>query len=592
MNSEKVDKIIFGPGTLDLTGWSSDGIFSITKSITIEGATKEDGTPATTLLRGTDWSNANPLISIAAKETANITISNLIVDGNKPDNLAGVASDGIQVTGNTTNVVFNNVTVQNANGAGLSVTGATVSLADFHTNNNSKGGVCLNADETSYPHLTVNTGCSFVESNKIWTESGSWDAASAQNAVTFTSTETSDWTITEMSGTSFHWTKAISTGEELLAAVANAADGATIKLAAGVYVLSKPLEITKAITLQGSRDANNNIVTILKPVEGENNFKADASGHKNLVTVSGSETGKTVNLEFLKIENSYGSGLNVQTAMTTVINGMKIENCAHAGMLVHSQVEASVLETQNNGWGGVNIDKGSTNYDRLLTIKGNGYNFKENAKIWAEKDNCPNPKDLVKFEPGSETDYIYDWQIVQGRGGIPEKDMIYWVTTKNPKSSKFTSRFTSDYSTSDKNGVTYYNTNFYANGNPVTVCNNTDGTTTIGLSDEDQIVLPYGNRVSLYGGAKDATVPASTINMIGGQLRNLYGGGYGSITNTNNQKNGKQADVTGSTNITIAGGTVTNMLVAGGQYYSKSNEVTMKVTGENTSLNWVSWRWI
>lgn len=300
----------------------------------------------------------------------------------------------------------------------------------------------------------------------------------------------------------------------------------TIKLSAGTFTLSTPLTITKAITLQGATDKNNNITSVLSPVEGKNNFKADASDHNNLVTVSGDGTG-SVTLENLRITGSYGSGLNVQTKMKTYLDKVQLYNNANAGLLVHSEVEAQFLETEDNKWGGVNIDKGTPEYTRKLTIKSNGSHFRENAKIWAEKANCPDPANTVMIQDQT-SDYTYKWAVVEGKGGENwDTDMIYWVTTNKPKSSTFTSRFTSDYSTSDKNGVTYYNTNFYANGNPVTVCNNTDGTTTIGLSDEDQIVLPYGNRVSLYGGAKDATVPASTINMLGGQLRNLYGGGYG-----------------------------------------------------------------
>ena len=401
-------------------------------------------------------------------------------------------------------------------------------------------------------------------------------------------------------------------------AVLFAQENATIQLSQGDFVLSKPLEITKAITLQGSRDGNNNIVTVLKPVTDENNFKTDASTHKNLVTVSGGETGKMVNLNYLKIESSYGSGLNVQTAMNTVINGMKIENCEHAGMLVHSQVEASVLETQNNKWGGVNIDKGSTNYDRLLTIKGNGYNFKENAKIWAEKADCPDPQALVVFEPENNDRWIYDWQIVQGRGGSPEKDMIYWVTTNKPKDGSYQTAFSSYLTSTTKNSVTTYDTHFFANGNPVTVTAEGQYFTKIAASSEDYIILPYGNRVSLYGGSMNTEVASTSITMNSGKLLQIYGGGYtttaeahvtgnvsiamtggsvpyvfgggyGKTTYNSSTKayEGYQADVQGKTTINISGGTIAGILTAGGQYFAKSGEVEMTVTGAQTSLGWV-----
>ena len=350
----------------------------------------------------------------------------------------------------------------------------------------------------------------------------------------------------------------------------------TIKLSAGTFTLSTPLTITKAITLQGATDKHNNITSVLSPVEGKNNFKADASDHNNLVTVSGDGTG-SVTLENLRITGSYGSGLNVQTKMKTYLDKVQLYNNANAGLLVHSEVEAQFLETEDNKWGGVNIDKGTSDYTRKLTIKSNGSHFRENAKIWAEKANCPDPANTVSIEDQT-SDYTYKWAVVEGKGGEKwDTDMIYWVTTDRPKEGGYTTIFVSENTTSVSKSITYYNANFYADGNPVKVVAMDEHYTKIvnGRSEKDFIVLPYQNRASLYGGAKNASVNSTSITMEGGQLRNVYGGGYSPVGSTTISR----ANVFESATITLNNGAqVTNILQGGGYHYSKVPTVNIRAT--------------
>ena len=354
-------------------------------------------------------------------------------------------------------------------------------------------------------------------------------------------------------------------------AIEYAAEGSTIKLAAGDFVLSKPLVITKAITLIGDVDK-----TVIKAVANKESFTPVNGKDYNLVTITGAGTG-SVKLENLRITESHGSGLNVQTAMKTYLDKVQLYDNENAGLLVHSEVEAQFLETEENGWGGVNIDKGTPEYTRKLTIKSNGYNFREKVKIWAEKANCPDPYETVSIQE-QDSHLTYKWAVVEGKGGEKwDTDMIYWVTTDKPKNdSNYTTIFVSDYSTvKDSKGHPYYNANFYADGNPVKVEAVDEHYTKIvnGNSDKDYIILPYQNRATLYGGAKNATVNSTSITMTGGQLARIYGGGYAS-------SDGVVANVNTAT-INITGGEISDALTLGGVRRSKVTSATVTVTGSS-----------
>ncbi len=210
-----------------------------------------------------------------------------------------------------------------------------------------------------------------------------------------------------------------------------------------------------------------------------------------------------------------------------------------------------------------------------MTIRSNGSHFRENAKIWAEKADCPNPANTVIIE-NQEDYYTYRWAVVEGKGGENwDTDMIYWVTTDRPKDGSYTTMFVSEDTTSVSNNVTYYNANFYAYGNPVKVVAEDEHYTKIvnGSSEKDFIVLPYQNRASLYGGAKNGSVNSTSITMEGGQLARIYGGGLATSD--------KVAANVGTATINITGGTISDALTPGGVRRSKVTSATVTVTGSS-----------
>ena len=114
------------------------------------------------------------------------------------------------------------------------------------------------------------------------------------------------------------------------------------------------------------------------------------------------------------------------------------------------------------------------------------------------------------------------------------------------------------------------NNRFFANGSPVTITARDGGKNGAKIGTEE-----YDKTLSVFGGSLNASVENSNITMEGGSILNLFGGGYGA----GNKTSGTQADVNVKTTITVNDGTISNMLVGGGFYYSKSPEVDLTITG-------------
>lgn len=161
------DIIKIGAGELDL---SELGPLKIDKSVTIEGAVKGDGTPATTLQRGTDWSETDDdtkhMVNITASK---VTLKNLVIDGNNRETGDTPQGSGINVY-EASNVTLENVISKNNKGGGLIVNGSNVTAKNFHTEGNGYG---INLDKgvgvTTNPTLSIDVNCSVAEeSSKIY----------------------------------------------------------------------------------------------------------------------------------------------------------------------------------------------------------------------------------------------------------------------------------------------------------------------------------------------------------------------------------------------------------------------------------------
>ena len=126
----------------------------VTKSVTIEGAghtIKANNTNGW----ATDNSNKH-LLNIVA---SNVTVQNLTLDSNNQ----AYGNQAYSATG----VAFNDVTMVNSKGAGLTVNRSTVTANNLTTSDNAWGGV--NVDGGA-PHFTLTGNSTLNENNQIWAE--------------------------------------------------------------------------------------------------------------------------------------------------------------------------------------------------------------------------------------------------------------------------------------------------------------------------------------------------------------------------------------------------------------------------------------
>lgn len=117
----------------------------------------------------------------------------------------------------------------------------------------------------------------------------------------------------------------------------------------------------------------------------------------------------------------------------------------------------------------------------------------------------------------------------------------------------------------------------YANGTPIEITSY--GKDSVQITKQGQTFgafkVPSGSTV--YGGAKEAKVTSTSINMISGTVMRLYGGGM-------SEKADAPADVTGKISIQIQKDAAVSLLLVGGGFrYSKADEVAIDIKGGTVS---------
>ena len=331
------------------------------------------------------------------------------------------------------------------------------------------------------------------------------------------------------------------------ATVANMPAGSSLNLVnEGEYALTSQLVINKPLSLKGELDKDGNPATTITAI-GE--WNVDDS-KKNLISIEGN-AGGTVKLQNLCIKGSKGSGINAQSQMSTILPNVTLENNTNAGLLVHSEVHATNLHTKGNTWGGVNVDKGNPEYPRLFTFDERS-TFAESAKIWVEKENASNPDGLVVCPEGQS------WSYFEGLGGKDNKTpMYYWTNSK----------------------LTQEGNTVFANGNPITIkAAGVEGEVIVCATDNaSDFIQLKSDEAIVYGGSKNRAVENSTITMESGNIKRIYGGGYGSTAE-------KTANVTGTATIMIKGGTIMDLLCGGGDQFAKTNAVDINISGNQTKV--------
>ena len=120
------------------------------------------------------------------------------------------------------------------------------------------------------------------------------------------------------------------------------------------------------------------------------------------------------------------------------------------------------------------------------------------------------------------------------------------------------------------------NNMFFADGKAITIETRGDSKKGVKIGNEE-----YDETLQVYGGSYKKDINESTsITMTGGTVKNLFGGGYGSNKNENDNLSADVKDVS----IKITGGTVSNLLEGGGKYKSKSENVVIDISGADTKI--------
>lgn len=343
--------------------------------------------------------------------------------------------------------------------------------------------------------------------------------------------------------------------------IAKAVDGDTIKLASVIYLLDEQLVIDKGIVLEGivgSPDA-----TMIKANrDAEWPKKTDGSidnSKTNLISIVGGSTEKSVTLKDLVVFNSMASGINAQSAMKTCLEGVIIDGSMNAGLLVHSAVEVKSLKTLGNGWGSVNVDKGTSDYTPNFKFTDGNFQAYEPYKIWTELTSEAN---VVTLPENSK------WATYTIKGSDKEKTKKYWTTSD--LSMEYVENFPRNKNLT--NGYTFV----YAAGAPITVAASTNSgfVTILNNTTGTLLELPEKCNPVIFGGSKEALDKNTSITMESGKVFALIGGGYKAKVN----------DVA----LTVNGGTIRQYLVGGGFGPNDSKEnaksadataVTMNVNG-------------
>lgn len=140
----------------------------------------------------------------------------------------------------------------------------------------------------------------------------------------------------------------------------------SICMAAGTYKFDSQIRITKAINIIGAGDS-----TVITTGDAAWTNTTGSKGYAPLITVVSGDS--NVTLQNIKVTGAktiittsfkdYGSGINVVSSTGVTLTNVTSTNNAAAGLIVNgSTVTAENLNTSNNGWYGVNVDKINANF--------------------------------------------------------------------------------------------------------------------------------------------------------------------------------------------------------------------------------------
>lgn len=302
---------------------------------------------------------------------ANVKVRDLTIDGTDKS-----ARHGIQVYGTDSKATLYSVTVKDCFGYGLVVNGATATATRLTTDGNGWGGVNVTKGNsiTSEPSFTLKSGtlneavpvqADNVDGSKPSTNWVAFEASAGEWDI-ITDAKTGDgkpaiqWkpaageAVAQVNGANY---------ATLEAAITAAKENATVKLLKDITVKtveknSPIILLNKTLTLDGNGKTITAELGDIKPAEGAEN--------KGMSHVLGLQA-KDIVVKNLTINGGDAARHGVQTygaGNSATLENVTIKDCTGYGAVANgSTIIANGLNTIGNGWGGVNVSKGSSVQD-------------------------------------------------------------------------------------------------------------------------------------------------------------------------------------------------------------------------------------
>ncbi|AHF08047.1 cell wall-binding repeat-containing protein [Desulfitobacterium metallireducens] len=281
---------------------------------------------------------------------------------------------------------------------------------------------------------------------------------------------------------------------QLEEAISTATASERIIVAPGTYELSKELNITVPVTLEGMGDVTLKAANV--PWSTEN-------GSKHLLAIYAGTKEAPVTLSNLVIDADQKShAVNTYNNAYAILNDVTIKNGLGAGLIVNgSTIVAKNLYTSGNEWGAVNVDPGSgVTTPSAFALSGDGV-LAEPTQIWSDGAHVT-ASATVEIIAAGYTNYF-----------ITDKSVNIWsnqsltnaaVITKNGQSQNF-STIQAAIAAADEGDIIYVTPGTY-NGDIAV----NKKVTLQGAADHQSII---SGEIHLIAGSNGSTVDSFAINI-------------------------------------------------------------------------------
>ena len=198
-------------------------------------------------------------------------------------------------------------------------------------------------------------------------------------------------------------------------------EGKTVVLDGTDYELAKQIKITKPLEIMGDFDYD-----VEKPVlKASGTWTATGKGDASIILVSGVKGVKLTNIDVTgakdvnytdnsKAKTAYGIGINLFKSEVYLDNVFSYNN-AGAGFVVNgSTLKGEGVITNENGWGGINVDKGSGVTEKCI-IDLNIAVLNEKFPVYSDSVSEDYLKDIEVNVIGEESKEVYNKQTVNGK---------------------------------------------------------------------------------------------------------------------------------------------------------------------------------